>query len=99
MDEVQERKTIEADLRSSEERFRQLVDLLPEAVYELDLQGRVIFLNQAGFKIFDYTMERMVGGINIFDQLLPEEMERARRNFNKTVGGQPQGRDRVYGQA
>ena len=91
MDEVQERKTIEADLRSSEERFRQLVDLLPEAVYELDLQGRVIFLNQAGFKIFDYTMERMVGGINIFDQLLPEEMERARENFNKRLEGNLKG--------
>ena len=84
--EVGERKRIEGNLRNSEERFRQLVDLLPETVYEMDLEGRLSFLNQAGYKAFGCTSEDIKAGVNIFDRLPPEKVSPAGKSFRTRRG-------------
>ncbi len=42
-----ERKRAEAELRGSEQRFRDMVDALPAAVYTTDAQGRITHFNRA----------------------------------------------------
>jgi PAS domain S-box-containing protein len=53
-------KTYELLLKSRE-RFRELVDLLPETVYELDREGRITYINEKGIELFGYTRTEMIG--------------------------------------
>jgi PAS domain S-box-containing protein len=46
--DISERKAMEEALRKSEQKFRELADLLPQTIFELDLGGNVTYLNKAG---------------------------------------------------
>jgi PAS domain S-box-containing protein len=70
------RKRIEEDLRKSERRFRELTDLLPQTVFELDIKGIVTFANRAGLDQFGYTAEDLAQGYNFLDLVAPDERRR-----------------------
>ena len=75
-------------LRESEARFRELVELLPEAIFETDLDIRPLFINQRVFEMFGYTQEdldRNPMGFNIFT---PEDRKRAVQNFSRRLAGE-----------
>lgn len=65
--DITERKKVEKGLRDSRERYRRLASLLPEAVWEADLEGRIRFVNQKGLNLLGYTVEDMEAGINGFE--------------------------------
>jgi PAS domain S-box-containing protein len=48
-------------LRSTDVRYHELVNQLPEVVLELDLQGRLTFLNAAWFDELGYPAEESIG--------------------------------------
>ena len=43
--EIQKEKELLLKLKYSEEKFKSLVTLLPEAVYEADLKGNITYVN------------------------------------------------------
>lgn len=71
----------------SETRFRELAESLPEVVYEIDTQGKLTFCNNAAFDFFDATWEDFERGINVFNFVAPDDMERIKANFGKVMGG------------
>lgn len=81
------REQAEAALISSEARYRELADMLPETVYEIDLHGNLLFGNINGFSKFGYTEEDFRQGLNIFDVIAPEQVKRARRNLTRMARG------------
>lgn len=83
--------SIQQALERSEDRFTQLVTLLPETVFELSLEGRIIYTNPAGFKMLQYSEEDLGKGLNIRDYFAPADWPRARINFNCIVQGQTLG--------
>ena len=80
-------KRIEAEnaLRESEERFRSLSELLPEAIFESDLQLNLNYVNQRAIDLFGYTREEFKSGINGQDMIAPEERARALANAKKRI--------------
>jgi PAS domain S-box-containing protein len=52
--DITERKAADQALRESEKRFRELAELLPELVFEIDLQGKILFVNKVAFSVFGY---------------------------------------------
>ena len=50
-------KNIRAEraLQESEKRFRELAELLPETIFEMDLQNRLTFVNNKAFSIAGRT--------------------------------------------
>jgi PAS domain S-box-containing protein len=86
--DITERRRAEEALRRSEARFRQLADLLPESVFEADVEGNITYVNQHALKIFQYAAEDAVYGANIFNLILPEHKERARANFSRLLQGE-----------
>ena len=81
------RQQAEDALRNSEKRFKDLADLLPQSVYECDLEGRFTFINKASYKMFGYALEEYTPEFNVFQMLHPDELERARVNLGLLFEG------------
>jgi PAS domain S-box-containing protein len=60
-------------LAAVEERFKNLADILPETIYETDIQGNLTYVNSTGFLKFGYEPEDLERGINIKDLFSAEE--------------------------
>jgi len=84
-------KQVESALRESEERFKELAQLLPETIYEMDLSGNILFLNQSGFVQFLFTAEDFERGLNAFDFFPPSEHEKLQKNLAILASGKPSG--------
>jgi PAS domain S-box-containing protein len=82
-------KRIAEDLRKSERRFRELTDLLPQTVFEIDSKGIVTFANRAGLEQFGYTAGDLAHRHSFMDLVPPEARSRLIKNFQESLGGEP----------
>jgi len=82
---IAERKRTEESLRESEERFRQMAELLPEIVFEMDARGILAFVNQQGFKMTGYTQEDFDQGFEGVNLFVTAERETARQSIAKIL--------------
>lgn len=74
LDEVQERRRAEQALGESEERYRRLVELSPEAI-AVHNEGKVVYVNPAGLKLFGAAHSQDVIGRPILDFVHPDYRE------------------------
>jgi two-component system, cell cycle sensor histidine kinase and response regulator CckA len=89
--DISENKAVEEALRASELRFKELSDLLPEAVFETDLNMTLTFVNKRGVSLFGYNEEDVDRGLYALDMLVPEDRIRAREIIGKRLTGQWKG--------
>jgi PAS domain S-box-containing protein len=80
-----ERHLAQEALGQSEERYRELTDMLPEGVFETDLELRILYANQRALEMFGYSGDDLKRGVHSFDMLAPDEVPRARRNFARRM--------------
>jgi PAS domain S-box-containing protein len=85
--EITEWKRTEEALNESEKRFRDLADLLPQIVYEADLDGNLTYVNRIAFEMFRFPSGQVPVGMNIFSFIVPEDRERARHAFRHVASG------------
>jgi PAS domain S-box-containing protein len=78
-------KQAEEEIVRKEERSQELVNLLPETVYEMDSTGRILFLNRNGYERFGVTSEDVERGFYPIELLIPEDRERARQNVARVL--------------
>ena len=88
---VNQHKWTEEALKRSEKRFRELTELLPEIVFETDIEGNFIFVNQVGFDIFGYTRADFDKGLNALQMIAPEDQDRAKENIRRVLSGEDLG--------
>ncbi|MEN8108082.1 MAG: EAL domain-containing protein [Pseudomonadota bacterium] len=58
--DITKRKTIEAQLRDAESRYRDLVETAHDLVWTLDSDGRFTYLNRASITIYGYSANEML---------------------------------------
>ncbi|WP_305065023.1 PAS domain-containing hybrid sensor histidine kinase/response regulator [Methanococcoides sp.] len=87
-DDITEQKLSEKVLKKSEIKYKELADSLPQAVFETDLQGNLIFVNRHAFDMFGFMQGDFDKGINVFQTLMPEDSERAKLDFERVVCGE-----------
>ncbi len=75
-----------AALSESETRFKQLTDLLPQAVFEVDHSGHFTFVNRFAFQMIGYD-EDDLPALTLFHLIVPEEHDLARENMRKIAAG------------
>lgn len=85
--DITERKRFEEKLRRSEQRFRELAELLPQTVFEITPEGRLTFVNKNASKVFGYTGEDFRKGLNVTELVVPEEQQKMSEQINKLVQG------------
>ncbi|MFX1515491.1 MAG: PAS domain S-box protein [Promethearchaeota archaeon] len=86
--DITERKQIEEALKESEQNFRELVNLLPATVFEIDPSGNFLFSNRQGLEISGYTQEDLDQGINALQLFVLEDRPKVKRNIVKILGGE-----------
>lgn len=82
-------KAIEQKLEDSEQRFRDLVNLIPQTVYETDENGVFTFVNKYAVTEFGYQTDELYGKLSFLDMLSPDdrvEVANAFRNNMPAVG-------------
>ncbi len=90
-EDVSDRKQAEVALRESEERFRELAELMPETIFEMELNGTLTFVNRNAYNYFGYTPADLKKGVNCMDMLIPEDRQRAAENVAKILKGEKTG--------
>jgi len=89
--DITEKKLAEESLIRSVQRFHDLVRLLPEAVFEMDSNFMLTYVNQQAMDLFGYSPNDLATGLNALDTIVPEEREKAKNNFAKRLKGEEPG--------
>ena len=90
-DDITERKRAEEALRAGEARFRDLAEMLPEVVFEVNKKLNVTYANKKALDLFRYSGEDIALGLNCFDMIVPEDRQRAHDNVLKRARGEAVG--------
>jgi PAS domain S-box-containing protein len=72
--DITERLKADDALEESEQRYRQLVDLSPDAI-AVHSGGKIVFVNQAGIKLFGASAPEELIGRSIFDVVHPDSRD------------------------
>jgi PAS domain S-box-containing protein len=86
--DTKERKEAEHALEKSENKFSELTNLLPQTVFEAELNGNITYINKTGLETFGYTEEDFRAGVNIISALSQDEREFALENIKSLIGGE-----------
>jgi len=74
-------------LLRSEERFREMAEMLPETIFEMDLAGILSYVNRNGLHQFGYTSEDLRRGLCAYDMFEETERPRLQRNIRALADG------------
>ena len=89
--DITERKKIRKELEASKNKFKELVELLPEVILETDQKINIKFANKNFFKISGYSKDDIKKGLSIFQLLSPESIAKAQENIAKIIKGEKTG--------
>jgi len=78
--------SIKADIR-----FQELTQMLPEVVFESDIDLSITYTNQRGFELFGYTKEDLATRISALELISPEDRARAGEILARRIQGQTLG--------
>ncbi|MEI6504179.1 MAG: PAS domain S-box protein, partial [Armatimonadota bacterium] len=79
------RQRAEAALRESERRFREMTDLLPDTIFETELNGLLTYANRAAFDLTGYDGGDLERGMRLLDLLSDDQLEKARQCLEKLI--------------
>jgi PAS domain S-box-containing protein len=83
--DVTERKRTEEKLRKSEEKYRDLIEISPDAIYVVDANGICLLGNRAGAELAGISQDDLVG-TPVTDTYLPEERHLFQERLKKLKG-------------
>ncbi len=86
--DITHRKQVESALQESEERFRNMANLLPQTVFETDEKGNFTFVNRQGFEMFGYNAGDIAAGMSVLETIIPPDRDRAVENISRHIKGE-----------
>ncbi len=78
-------KHTEEALKESEEKFRDIAQLTPQIIYEIDADYRLTFFNAEAKRMLGYAQEDIHQDFDIFTLFPEEERSRVRHSFEKII--------------
>ncbi|MCB0729788.1 MAG: PAS domain S-box protein [Ignavibacteriae bacterium] len=81
--DITEQKSSEKAIRESEQRFKELANLLPQTIFETDNKMNVTFINKEASIAFGYSEKDIKQKINAIEVIVPEDREKLKENFKR----------------
>lgn len=81
-----ETRAIRMTLKQTEERYGRLIDILSDGLYELDIEGRFVYLSPPAAEMLGYTEGELIG-TPYSTVVPPDQQDRARHRFNERRTG------------
>lgn len=85
--DITRRKEAELAAKESDLKYKELMDFLPQPVFELNLKGDVVYGNKAGYEFFGPQPDDPDQRISALDCFIKEDVPRIIENFNKSAQG------------
>ena len=86
--DITERKDAERDLMASEARYRNLLEVAPYSIQEIDTDANIRYANPASAAILSYTQDQLMT-MNVVDLLPREDSDAFRDRIRQMVKHQP----------
>ncbi len=84
LSDITERKYSEIKLKESEDRYRKLIEILPDAVY-VHIKGKIVFVNNACIKLLGAENAAQINGREIYDFVHPDFHSIAKERVDNEV--------------
>jgi PAS domain S-box-containing protein len=76
------------ELYVSRKKYRDLAELLPETIFEMDVSGTINFINNRGLEKFGYSKKEFEKGLNSFQLIQEKEVSIAKKRFETFLNGE-----------
>ena len=86
--DITDRKLAQQALKDSESRFRELAEMLPETIFETDMELNLTYANERSYQLFGYTKDDFDSGLNGLQMIVAKDRERAKTNLGKRLQGE-----------
>ena len=83
--EIETKRTIEKSLRESEERYKKLIDMSPDAIVLTDLKANILMVSKQAIKMFGGRSAKQLIGRNAFEFIIPEDQKKATKKMKETL--------------
>lgn len=87
--EAQEKERLNQTLRKSERENRAIINSISDIIFEIDLTGKILFLNEPWVRITGFPIDQTLGH-NLFTFIHLQDQEEQKRNVSQLVKGQRQ---------
>ncbi len=85
--DITRRREAELSANESEKKYKELMDFLPQPVFELNLQGEIVLSNKAGDEFFGPLPDNPEEKISALDCFVKDDIPRIVDNFKKSAQG------------
>jgi PAS domain S-box-containing protein len=82
--DIGDRKAIESAIAASEKRLKTVLESISEIVVLIDAQGKIVFVSPQVERVLGLRVNDLLGD-DIFEFIHPDDRERARAEYSKTV--------------
>ncbi len=86
--DIGSRRLTEEQLRTSEERYKELADFASDIIYTVDLDGMFRAVNGAIERILGYSVDEVIGRMKVSDLVPPESLPEALEQSQKKLSGE-----------
>jgi PAS domain S-box-containing protein len=87
--DITDRKKAEEAVLASETRYSETIELLPLGIYECTMAGLITFANREAFVYFSMDESDFKKGKYIFDVIIPEDADKARKMIMNHLQHEP----------
>jgi len=87
--DISKQKNAETALREDGDRFRNLVEKLPQNVWECDLSGKLTFVNNSGLAMYGFAKEDLQKNLLIWQTIHEKDRDRVVGNFRTALMHKP----------
>lgn len=87
--EIAERERLNSAIANAEKNNREMIDSVSDAIFEVNIDGNILFLSEAWRRITGFEVERSKGS-DLFSMLFPEDQQKQKQDFEALIRGQKQ---------